>query len=101
MLWLTTNVLWSGASWEGRFGGGGTCDIGCASYVMVEMGNSTGALKGTVVPGHDRYSCILQNVDGPKLPLTWARTASSAPPTGPIYLRIFFRAAMLYVVGRE
>ena len=29
--------------------------------------------SGAVIPGYDSSSCVLQNVDGTRLPLVWSR----------------------------
>ena len=102
-LWINADAKWAGLTWSSSYDGSTACDVGCAAYVMAEMRYANGPLKDTVVPGHERSGCVLQNVDGLKLPLQW----SGAPPYKPasrfekVYLRLFFRDATIFAIGGD
>ena len=66
------------------------------------MRYANGSLKAAVVLGHERDRCVLQNVDGLKLPLQWSGAPASYTPTSrdeKVYLRVFFRDSTIFAIG--
>eukprot|EP01052_Picozoa_sp_SAG31_P023827 SAG31_NODE_1988_length_6721_cov_11.339928_9_plen_174_part_00 len=121
-LWINAEATWgswatdgtgpwqpgSTQKYDGNYVGG--ADEGRAAYIMVALMD---AATGLVIPGHEPQRCLMTNVTGLRLPVTWGAmtVAKDAPPSPPppppvavqpgqvVQLRFFFRDATIYAAG--
>ena len=97
---MTSTPLWINADvrWEMESGVG--CFDGCAAYLMVA---ALDANSGAVLPGYDRSRCVMMNVNGTRLELTWNGSAPLHEVHGgeQIRLRVYYRDAVIYAIGAQ
>lgn len=66
------------------------------AYVMVEVYDAN---THTVLPGYEKDKCVMMNVDAPDLKLSWGQKAPPVATHLPVFVRIYFRDAIVYALN--
>ena len=92
-LYINADAKWPGGDADAR---GLYCDERCQGYVMVAV---LDANTKKAIAGYDEGRCVLKNVDGLRLPLTWAGAPPALAEGRVVALRVYFREATVFAVG--